>query len=254
MVQKKKCSKNVNSSSTQTTRLGVMSCLWMGNVDPYMDEKFVTRAFATMGELVVSVKIVRNKTNRSSVGYCFVELADEASAERCLRKVNGKLLPRSMPPRRFKLKTATTGKQGDNRLADVWCRCYCCRNESGYYDGSQPYTCDNSQYSDFNSSQSYTSYHSQYYQQCPNYYSSWGYDQSTGQSSYNCYQAYEDTSVDDGLEDPSLGLDVVEANRQFMKDSEELYDALIDCHWPAFEFPDSPVYPSDSPEYPPEYS
>lgn len=111
-----------------------------------MDEEFVTRAFATMGELVVSVKIVRNKTNRyvcklhtlswlkyktncplfmcfsllnvdhisldeytkfhyvrwclncrSSVGYCFVELADEASAERCLRKVNGKLLPRSMP-------------------------------------------------------------------------------------------------------------------------------------------------------------
>lgn len=47
--------------------------------------------------------------------------------------------------------------------------------------------------------------------------------------------------------DHSLGLDVVEANRQFMVDSEELYDALIVCHWPAFEFPDSP-------ENPPEYS
>lgn len=44
---------------------------------------------------------------------------------------------------------------------------------------------------------------------------------------------------------------MVEANRQFMKESEELYDALIDCHWPAFEFPEYPEY---SPEYPPEYS
>lgn len=44
----------------------------------------------------------------------------------------------------------------------------------------------------------------------------------------------------DFLLEPSLGLDVVEANRQFMMDSEELYDALIDCHWPAFEFPDPP--------------
>ncbi|XP_026782415.3 tRNA selenocysteine 1-associated protein 1 isoform X1 [Pangasianodon hypophthalmus] len=242
MVQKKKkkkCSQNVNSSSTQTTRLGVMSCLWMGNVDPYMDEKFVSRAFATMGELVVSVKIVRNKANKSAVGYCFVELADEATAERCLRKVNGKLLPRSMPPRRFKLKMAgNTGKPGDNR------------NDSGYFDltCSQPYTCDNNQYYDFNCSQPYTCDHNQYYQQCPNYYSNWGYDQSASSSSYNCYnQAYEDTSEDDGLEDPSLSLDVGEANRQFMMDSEELYDALIDCHWPAFEFPDSP-------EYPPEYS
>lgn len=31
--------------------------------------------------------------------------------------------------------------------------------------------------------------------------------------------------------DPSLELDVVEANRQFMEVSEELYDALIDSRW-----------------------
>ncbi|XP_060776617.1 tRNA selenocysteine 1-associated protein 1-like isoform X2 [Neoarius graeffei] len=197
-----------------------------------MDEKFVSRAFATMGELVVSVKIVRNKTNKSAVGYCFVEMADEATAERCLRKVNGKLLPRSMPPRKFKLKAATNVKQGDTR------------NESRYFDlaCSQPYTYDN-QYFDFNCSQPYTCDHNQYYQQCPSYYSNWGYDESAGYSSYNCYnQAYEDTSEDDGLEDPSSGLDVAEANRQFMLNSEELYDALIDCHWPAFDLPDSPEY------------
>jgi len=36
--------------------------------------------------------------------------------------------------------------------------------------------------------------------------------------------------------DHSLALDVVEANRKFMELSEELYDALIECHWQPAEF------------------
>lgn len=31
--------------------------------------------------------------------------------------------------------------------------------------------------------------------------------------------------------DPQLYLDVDEMNRQFMETSEELYDALMNCHW-----------------------
>lgn len=31
--------------------------------------------------------------------------------------------------------------------------------------------------------------------------------------------------------DPTPHLDVHEANKQFMEQSEELYDALMDCHW-----------------------
>lgn len=37
--------------------------------------------------------------------------------------------------------------------------------------------------------------------------------------------------------DPMVALDVVAANRQYMEESEELYDALTDCHWPALEPP-----------------
>ncbi|KAK1785439.1 hypothetical protein P4O66_018805, partial [Electrophorus voltai] len=48
-------------------------------------------------------------------GYCFVDFADEATAERCLRKVNGKPIPGAMPPKRFKLSRATgIGAQKDN--------------------------------------------------------------------------------------------------------------------------------------------
>ncbi|XP_018590079.1 tRNA selenocysteine 1-associated protein 1-like isoform X1 [Scleropages formosus] len=197
-----------------------MSCLWMGNLEPYMDEKFISRAFATMGELVVGVRIIRNKTTWGAAGYCFVELADEATAERCLRKINGKPLPGATPPKRFKLNRATYGRQGETR------------NRGGYADNrySQPYP-----YS-----------HNQYYPHYPNYYSNWGYDQNSPNYGYN-YNQYDyssqmyDEVEDDGLEDPNVELDVMEANRQFMEDSEELYDALMDCHWPPQDYPGVPV-------------
>lgn len=32
-----------------------------------------------------------------SAGYCFVELADEASVDRCVQRLNGKLVPGSNP-------------------------------------------------------------------------------------------------------------------------------------------------------------
>nr|XP_013050963.1 tRNA selenocysteine 1-associated protein 1 isoform X2 [Anser cygnoides] len=79
-----------------------------------MDENFVSRAFATMGELVLSVKIIRNRLTGIPAGYCFVEFADLATAEKCLHKINGKPLPGATPAKRFKLNYATYGKQPDN--------------------------------------------------------------------------------------------------------------------------------------------
>lgn len=34
---------------------------------------------------------------RGSAGYCFVEMADEASVDRCVQRLNGKLVPGSNP-------------------------------------------------------------------------------------------------------------------------------------------------------------
>ncbi|XP_053719660.1 tRNA selenocysteine 1-associated protein 1-like isoform X1 [Synchiropus splendidus] len=97
-----------------------MSTLWMGNLDTHMDEKFVTNAFATMGEQAVNVRIIRNKVTGGALGYCFVEMADEATAERCLRKINGKTLPGSSPPTRFKLNRATFGKQEAGQMFSLF--------------------------------------------------------------------------------------------------------------------------------------
>uniref|UniRef100_A0A4W4EZK9 tRNA selenocysteine 1-associated protein 1 n=1 Tax=Electrophorus electricus TaxID=8005 RepID=A0A4W4EZK9_ELEEL len=92
-----------------------MSTLWMGNLESYMDEDFIVHAFATMREAVKKVRLIRNKKTGDPAGYCFVDFADEATAERCLRKVNGKPIPGAMPPKRFKLSRATgIGAQKDN--------------------------------------------------------------------------------------------------------------------------------------------
>ncbi|XP_037650653.1 tRNA selenocysteine 1-associated protein 1-like isoform X1 [Sebastes umbrosus] len=291
-----------------------MSTLWMGNLEAYMDEKFITRSFSTMGEQVINVRIIRNKMTgvsspRGALGYCFVEMTDEATAERCLRKINGKALPGANPPTRFKLNRATFGKQDSGQMYSLFVgdltpevddgmlyeffynRYPSCRGGKVVLDsmgnskgcgfvqfpderlqkraldecqgavglGSKPLRLSlaannlrnrqqqQQQPSEHRSWQSNSGYrqnydqYNQYQQQAyPGYYPSWGYDQTGGGYGYN-YQQYDYTQYpppqeseavpEDGLEDPGLELDVSEANRKFMELSEELYDALIECHW-----------------------
>ncbi|XP_055368616.1 tRNA selenocysteine 1-associated protein 1-like isoform X2 [Betta splendens] len=293
-----------------------MSTLWMGNLEVYMDEKFITRAFATMGEQVVNVRIIRNKMTgvsspRGALGYCFVEMTDEPTAERCLRKINGKPLPGANPPTRFKLNRATFGKQDTGQMYSLFVgdltpevddgmlyeffynRYPSCRGGKVVLDSmgnskgcgfvqfpderlqkraldecqgvvglggkplrlslaanknrppQQQQQSDKPWQSNSEYRHSYDQY-SQYQQQAyPGYYSSWGYDQTGAGYGYN-YQQYDYTQYpppqeseavqDDGVEEPNPELDVVEANRRFMETSEELYDALIDCHWHPAEF------------------
>ncbi|XP_017912427.1 PREDICTED: tRNA selenocysteine 1-associated protein 1 isoform X1 [Capra hircus] len=254
-------------------------------------------------------------------GYCFVEFADLATAEKCLHKINGKPLPGATPAKRFKLNYATYGKQPDNSpeyslfvgdltpdvddgmLYEFFVKVYpSCRGGKVVLDqtgvskllniyGS---ICNPLQYSCLQNpmdggawgygfvkftdeleqkraltecqgaiglgskpvrlsvaipkasrvkpveySQMYSYSYNQYYQQYQNYYAQWGYDQNTGSYSYSypqygytqsTMQTYEEVG-DDALEDPMPQLDVTEANKEFMEQSEELYDALMDCHW-----------------------
>ncbi|XP_036377448.1 tRNA selenocysteine 1-associated protein 1-like [Megalops cyprinoides] len=85
--------------------------LWMGDLDPYMDENFIKEAFSAMGETAHGVKIICHRSTGGPAGYCFVELEDEASVDRCVLRLNGKLVPGSNPPRKFKLNYATHGKR-----------------------------------------------------------------------------------------------------------------------------------------------
>ncbi|KAG8143205.1 putative tRNA selenocysteine 1-associated protein [Naja naja] len=201
--------------------------LWMGDLEPYMDENFISRAFATMGQLVLSVKIIRNRLTGIPAGYCFVEFADLATAEKCLHKINGKPLPGATPTKRFKLNYATYGKQPDNSpeyslfvgdlspdvddgmIYEFFVKVYpSCRGGKVVVDQTGV---SNNRLKMVEYNQMYNYNYNQYYQQYQNYYAHWGYDQNTG--------------------NPMPQTDVSEANKQFMEQSEELYDALIECHW-----------------------
>uniref|UniRef100_A0A669CHK3 tRNA selenocysteine 1-associated protein 1 n=1 Tax=Oreochromis niloticus TaxID=8128 RepID=A0A669CHK3_ORENI len=294
-------------------------------LETYMDEKFITRAFSTMGEQVVNVRIIRNKMTGGALGYCFVEMTDEATAERCLRKINGKPLPGANPPTRFKLNRATFGKQESGQMYSLFVgdltpdvddgmlyeffynRYPSCRGGKVVLDsmgnskgcgfvqfpderlqkraleecqgavglGGKPLRLSLAQQQSENKSwqstsgyrQNYDQY-TQYQQQTyPGFYSSWGYDQTGGMYGYNYpqydysqYSAAQVTAVSvkpavqisvivtqmgiiltsfflflGERNYPSVEVDVVEANRKFMEHSEELYDALIECHWQSTE-------------------
>uniref|UniRef100_A0A2K5XJY3 tRNA selenocysteine 1-associated protein 1 n=2 Tax=Cercopithecinae TaxID=9528 RepID=A0A2K5XJY3_MANLE len=224
--------------------------LWMGDLEPYMDENFISRAFATMGETVMSVKIIRNRLTGIPAGYCFVEFADLATAEKCLHKINGKPLPGATPAKRFKLNYATYGKQPDNSpeyslfvgdltpdvddgmLYEFFVKVYpSCRGGKVVLDQTGV---SKSRVKPVEYSQMYSYSYNQYYQQYQNYYAQWGYDQNTGSYSYSYPQyGYTQSTMQVTMigQDWSPWLDVTEANKEFMEQSEELYDALMDCHW-----------------------
>jgi RNA recognition motif-containing protein len=57
--------------------------LWVGDIEAWMDEKYVTELFSKTGQ-VVSVKIIKDKSTGSPSGYGFVEFASHEIAQRVL--------------------------------------------------------------------------------------------------------------------------------------------------------------------------
>ncbi|XP_029930417.1 tRNA selenocysteine 1-associated protein 1-like isoform X2 [Myripristis murdjan] len=332
--------------------------LWMGDLDPYMDENFIKQAFSAMGETPFGVKIITHRITGGSAGYCFVELADEASVDRCVQKLNGKLVPGSNPPRKFKLNYATYGKRpeagsgagtgrpeysvfvgdlasevDDFQLHQVFKKYPSCKgakvvtDQYGYSRGygfvkfgeesEQKKSIEECQgtmlggkplrlsiavaksqkMSNYHGGQG-QNYHSNYSQQQSSYYGShgsggqggyysqWGsYDQYGGYNSSgynNCYnsgynynygpygypppghmmgppppmgmppmssdmsggvESHEEAEdlEEENAEEPIPEYDVDQCNRDFMQRSEELYDAMMDCHWQPLDSITSPI-------------
>ncbi|XP_071443806.1 tRNA selenocysteine 1-associated protein 1 isoform X2 [Hetaerina americana] len=101
---------------------GAIHCqLWMGGLESYMNETFVKTAFQKLGEDPQSVKIMRNKYSGEPAGYCFVHFITDEAALNAMHKLNGKVIPNSNPPVRFKLNHAsTTGRPPQDREFSLW--------------------------------------------------------------------------------------------------------------------------------------
>ncbi|XP_067948931.1 tRNA selenocysteine 1-associated protein 1-like [Watersipora subatra] len=97
--------------------------LWMGDLEPYMDDNFLVHAFKeAMGKqmnVVREIKIPLNKMTCLPMGYCFVEFIDYNTAFQALHQLGGKLIPNSNPTKRFKLNTVGSPQE---RLTEysVW--------------------------------------------------------------------------------------------------------------------------------------
>jgi len=83
--------------------------LWMGELEPWIDENFIRNLWFQMGEQV-NVKMIRDKFSGSNAGYCFVDFVSPAAAAKAL-SLNGSPMPNTT--RTFKLNWATGGGLAD---------------------------------------------------------------------------------------------------------------------------------------------
>lgn len=84
--------------------------LWMGELEPWIDENFIRSVWFGMGE-TVSVKMIRDKFS-GNAGYCFVDFTSPAGAAKAL-SLNGSMIPNTSRP--FKLNWASGGGIADRR-------------------------------------------------------------------------------------------------------------------------------------------
>ncbi|GAV59772.1 RRM_1 domain-containing protein [Cephalotus follicularis] len=66
--------------------------LWIGDLQYWIDENYLSSCFSHTGE-VVSIKIIRNKITGQPEGYGFVEFVSHGAAERILQNYNGAQMP-----------------------------------------------------------------------------------------------------------------------------------------------------------------
>jgi RNA recognition motif-containing protein len=93
---------------------GEIKTLWIGDLQPWMDENYLVTLFNTAGE-VLSAKLIRNKQPGLPEGYGFIEFVTRAAAERFLTTYN--MTPMPNTETLFRLNWASYGT-GERRPDD----------------------------------------------------------------------------------------------------------------------------------------
>jgi RNA recognition motif-containing protein len=75
-----------------------------------MDETFISKNFFQYGYKVKSVKIIRDKTSKTTLGYGFVEFDSPEIAKEVLNYLNGKIIPNTNKTFKLNLATYSAGK------------------------------------------------------------------------------------------------------------------------------------------------
>ncbi|KAL4384843.1 hypothetical protein GQ457_15G027400 [Hibiscus cannabinus] len=99
------------SAGSAAAGSGEVRSLWIGDLQPWMDENYLIGIFSQTGE-VVSAKVIRNKLTALPEGYGFIEFVSRAAAERVLQSYNG--VPMPSAEQNFRLNWASLGS-GEKR-------------------------------------------------------------------------------------------------------------------------------------------
>lgn len=83
--------------------------LWCGELAFWMDEAYLTSAFAAVSAPVTKAKVMRNKQTNYSEGYAFLEFENREGAEKAMASLAGTMMPQANPPQPFKLNWASFG-------------------------------------------------------------------------------------------------------------------------------------------------
>ncbi|KAI8322804.1 RNA-binding domain-containing protein, partial [Martensiomyces pterosporus] len=86
--------------------------LWMGDIDPWMDDECIRQVWACVGENV-AVKMIRDRLTGGPANYCFIEVPTQADAERILSLYNAQPMPAPFA-RSFRLNWASGMPLGFN--------------------------------------------------------------------------------------------------------------------------------------------
>lgn len=100
------------------TRVGA---LWIGGLEPYMDEAFLRQAMTQLGQDgIVSIKVMTNKFTGEPAGYGFINFDSDHRAVLAMHRLGGKVIPNSNPPVRFKLNHNSTRLQPGEPDTSIW--------------------------------------------------------------------------------------------------------------------------------------
>ena len=67
--------------------------LWMGDIKPWMNEKFILQSFNYYNINPSSVKLIHDKNTKELKNYCFINFENIEEANKCLIMLNGKSIP-----------------------------------------------------------------------------------------------------------------------------------------------------------------
>jgi len=67
--------------------------LWMGDIQPWMDEDFILKAFRYYNINPISVKLIHDRNTHDLKNFCFIYFENVEQANNCIFMLNGKPIP-----------------------------------------------------------------------------------------------------------------------------------------------------------------